>query len=44
VFGSFVQQTDDPGIELVNRLAMFGNVHSQGRMQKAEGRSKSVSP
>ena len=33
VLRALVEQPDDVRVQLVNRLAMFGNVHSKGRMQ-----------
>jgi hypothetical protein len=33
VLGALVEQPDDVRVQLVNRLAMFGNVHGPGRMQ-----------
>ena len=30
---ALVEQPDDLRVQLVNRLAMFGNVHSEGRMK-----------
>ncbi len=43
VFRALIEQPDDARVQLVNRLAMFGNVHSPGRMQNQTGRIKSVS-
>jgi hypothetical protein len=39
---AFVEQLDDVRVELVNGLAMVGNVHGQGRMMNDERRIKSV--
>ena len=40
VFRALVQQLDDLRVQLIDRLPMFGNVHSEGRMQKEAGRIK----
>src|ERR1700744_5599782 len=43
VLRALIEQLDDLGVELVNRLTMFGNVQSGGRMLNYAGRIKSVS-
>ena len=42
VLGPFVQQFDDLRIQPVNRLAVLGDVHCPGRVQKEDRRIKPV--